>query len=37
MSRLYNKYLELKKEDSNIYYLFRSGNFYKWKFLYIFM
>ncbi len=28
MSRLYNKYLELKKEDSNIYYLFRSGNFY---------
>lgn len=28
MSRLYNKYLELKKEDSNIYYLFRTGNFY---------
>ena len=28
MSRLYNKYLELKKEDSNKYYLFRSGNFY---------
>lgn len=28
MSRLYNKYLELKKEDSNIYYLFRNGNFY---------
>ena len=28
MSRLYNKYIELKKEDSNKYYLFRSGNFY---------
>lgn len=28
MSRLYNTYLELKKQDKNTYYLFPSGLFY---------
>ena len=28
MSKLYNKYLELKKENANKYYLFESGIFY---------
>ena len=28
MSQIYEKYLSLKKENSNYLYLFRSGNFY---------
>lgn len=28
MSKMYIKYLELKKEDSSKYYLFKNGNFY---------
>lgn len=28
MSKLYNKYLELKSKDSSSYYLFKSGMFY---------
>lgn len=28
MSKLYNKYIEKKKENSNKVYLFKSGNFY---------
>lgn len=28
MSKLYNKYLELKKHDNKKYYLFKSGMFY---------
>ena len=28
MSKLYNKYLQLKCEDSSYYYLFKSGIFY---------
>ncbi len=28
MSKLYNKYLELKKENKEALYLFKSGNFY---------
>lgn len=28
MSRIYEKYLELKENDNNALYLFRCGNFY---------
>lgn len=28
MSKLYDKYLELKKKDESKMYLFRCGNFY---------
>lgn len=28
MSKLYEKYLELKNKDSKFYYLFKCGNFY---------
>lgn len=28
MSKLYNRYIELKKKDNNKYYLFNSGLFY---------
>lgn len=28
MSKIYDKFLELKKEDASYMYLFRSGNFY---------
>ena len=28
MSKIYNEYLRLKKDDSNKLYLFKSGKFY---------
>ena len=28
MSKLYNKYIDKKKENNNKLYLFKSGNFY---------
>ena len=28
MSKIYNKYLELKKENDDKFYLFKCGNFY---------